>query len=174
MDCAHLDQVLFVPSAQPPHRGAATAPAQDRLAMARLAIDSQDGFAVSEVEIRRGGPSYTVDTLLELKRAYPQDELYLILGWDAARLFSTWHRIEEIRRLASFVVVGRPGTPPPRPDDLKAAGLDLERVVLCVDGTPDISGSALRNAITRGDSVSDRLPPNVERYIAEHHLYGPS
>lgn len=174
MDCAHLDLVLFVPSAQPPHRGAAAAPAQDRLVMARLAIDSHDGFRVSDVEIRRGGPSFTADTLLELKRDHPQDELFLILGWDAARLFSTWHRPDEIKRLASFVIVGRPGTPPPNMEDLKAAGLDPMRVVLCLEGTPDISGSALRRAIAKGDSVEDRVTPSVERYIAEHRLYGES
>lgn len=171
MDCAHLDQVLFVPSAQPPHRGAATAPAQDRLAMVRLATESENGFAVSDLEIRRGGLSFTVDTLRELKRAHPNDELYLILGWDAARLFFTWHRPEDIRRLVSVVVVGRPGTPPPNADDLRAAGLDPKRVVVCLEGTPDVSGSALRGAIGRGDSVADRLSPAVERYIADHHLY---
>lgn len=171
MKCAHLDRVLFIPSAQPPHRGAAMAQAGDRLAMARLAIDDESAFELSDIEVLRGGPSYTVDTLNQLKRLHPNDELFLILGWDAARLFSTWRQPDEIRRLASVVVVGRPGTPPPTPEQIKGAGLDPARVVLCLEPTPDISGSALRQAIAQGESVADRVPSVVARYIAEHSLY---
>ena len=171
MDCANLDRVLFVPSARPPHRGAAVAEADARLAMTGLAIRGQNGFDLSDVEIKRGGASYTADTMIELKRRYPQDELFLILGWDAARLFSTWRRPEEIRRLASFVVVSRPGAPPPDAAQLKEAGLDPARVVLCLRPTPDISGSALRRAIAHGESVANLLPPSVDAYIAEHRLY---
>lgn len=172
MECAHLDRVLFVPSAQPPHRGAAVASAHDRLAMAKLAVDGQHGFAVSDVEIRRGGASFTVDTIHELEREYPGDSLFLILGWDAARLFATWRRPEEILRvLAAVVVVGRPGTPVPGSDELAAAGLDPARVVLCNRATPDISGSALRKAIGGHETVTDRMPEAVARYIDEHRLY---
>ena len=172
MECAHLDRVLFVPSAQPPHRGAAVASADDRLAMAKLAVDGQRAFAVSDVEIRRGGASFTVDTVHELAREYPGDELFLILGWDAARLFSTWRRPDEILRvLTAVVVVGRPGTPVPKPNDLAAAGLDPARVVLCTRATPDISGSALRKAIAGRETVTDRTPEAVARYIDEHALY---
>ncbi len=171
MECAHLDRVLFVPSAQPPHRGAAVASAGDRLAMAKLAVGGQRGFAVSDVEIRRGGASFTVDTIHELRRDYPGDELFLILGWDAARLFSTWRRPDEILRVLAAVVVGRPGTPAPNPDELAAAGLDPLRVVLCTRPTPDVSGSALRRAIAGHESVSDRMPEAVARYIDEHALY---
>ena len=173
MECAHLDRVLFVPSAQPPHRGAAVASAGDRLTMAKLAVDGQRGFAVSDVEIRRGGASFTVDTVHELARDYPGDELFLILGWDAARLFSTWRSPDEILRvLAAVVVVGRPGTPVPKPEELAAAGLDPARVVLCTKATPDISGSALRKAIAGRETVTDRTPDAVARYIDEHRLYG--
>jgi nicotinate-nucleotide adenylyltransferase len=121
--------------------------------------------------MRRGGASYTSDTLAELKRAHPQDELSLILGWDAARLFATWHEPEKVKELASFVVVSRPGLPAPGVDELTAAGLDPERVMLCLRPTPDISGSALRRAIARGESISEKVPEGVARYIAEHHLY---
>ena len=173
MECAQLDRVLFVPSAQPPHRGAAVASAEDRLAMARLAADGQRGFAVSDVEIRRGGASFTVDTVHELQREYPADELFLILGWDAARLFSTWRRPDEILRvLAAVVVVGRPGAPVPSPEELAAAGLDPLHVVVCTRPTPDVSGSALRKAIAGRETVSDRVPEAVARYIDEHRLYG--
>ena len=171
MECADLDRVLFIPSARPPHRGPAVADPGERLSMSRLAIDGERGFELSDVEIHRGGASYTVDTLKELKERYPQDELYLILGWDAARLFSSWRGPDEIRHLASFVVVSRPGIAPPRPDQLRAAGLDPHRVVLCIRPTPDISGSELRQAIARGKPVADQVPQAVVDYIARHGLY---
>ena len=171
MECAHLDRVLFIPSAQPPHRGAAQAPAEDRLAMSKLAVDGDAQFEVSDVEVRRGGASYTVDTLDELHRTFPDDEMFLILGWDAARLFHTWHEPEGVSALASFVIVGRPGMRPPTPADLKAAGLDPGRVVMCLLPTPDISGSELRRAIAAGESVAGKVPAAVERYIAAHHVY---
>lgn len=172
MECARLDLVLFVPSFRPPHRGAAVASADDRLAMARLAVDGEEAFAISDVEMRRGGESFTVDTLSDLDQARPGDELFLILGWDAARLFATWRRPDEVLRLASVIVVGRPGTPVPDRDQLEAAGLDPSRVVLCTEQTPDISGSALRRAIARHEDIAGRVPEAVARYIAEHGLYG--
>jgi nicotinate-nucleotide adenylyltransferase len=171
MECARLDRVLFVPSAQPPHREAAQAPADDRLAMARLAVNGEPRFEVSDVEVVRGGRSYTVDTLDEMHRTHPDDELFLILGWDAARLLRTWHEPERVSEHASLVIVGRSGTNPPTPADLDAAVLDPERVVICMLPTPDVSGSALRRAIAAGQPVTGQLPPAVERYIAERHLY---
>jgi nicotinate-nucleotide adenylyltransferase len=129
MECAHLDRVLFVPSAQPPHRPAALAPADDRLAMTRMAVDDDPRFEVSDLEVKRGGMSYTADTLADLHRDHPNDQLFLILGWDAARLFSTWHEPETVTGLASVVVVGRPGMQSPMPSDLDSVGLDPGRAL---------------------------------------------
>jgi nicotinate-nucleotide adenylyltransferase len=171
MECAHLDRVLFIPSAQPPHRGAAQAPAEDRLAMSKLAVDGDSDFEVSDVEVKRGGASYTVDTLDELHRTLPHDELFLILGWDAARLFRTWHEPDRVSALASMVIVDRGKSQPPAAE-LQAMGLDPKRLTLCHVRTPEISGSELRRAIAAGESVADKVPYAVERYIAAHHLYG--
>lgn len=172
MECAHLDRVVFVPSATPPHRGPAEADADERLAMTRLAIEGHKGFDVSDLEVRRGGRSYTVDTVRELKALHGGDDLFLILGWDAARLFSSWHEPEAVRAEASVVVISRPGTSAPRAADIEAAGLDPERTILCTGETPDISASELREDIARGEQVGDCLPPPVARYIASHGLYG--
>lgn len=171
IECAGLDRVIFMPSAQPPHRGAAVGSAEDRLAMCRLAIGGEPRFEVSDVEVRRGGRSYTVDTLRELKARLPGDDLFLILGWDAAKLLRTWRDPQAVAELAKIVVVSRPGTPAPEPRHLESAGLDPGRVVLCLRATPDVSGSALRQAIARGEPVSGKLPVPVEAYIAAHHLY---
>jgi nicotinate-nucleotide adenylyltransferase len=171
MECAGLDRVLFIPSARPPHRGDAVAHADQRLDMVRLAIDSEKSFDASDIEVRRGGKSYTSDTLAELKRTHPHDELFLILGWDAARLLSTWHEPERVKQLATVVVVSRPETATPDAERLRTAGLDQARVVLCLRPTPDISASDLREAIARGEPVADKVPSAVGAYISSHHLY---
>ena len=172
IDCAGLDRVLLIPTGQPPHRSSTMADAEQRLEMCRLAIGQDRALQVSDVEVRRGGVSYTAETLQELRRMYPQDELFLILGWDAASLFATWRQPDEIRRLAQVVVVSRPGSGAGDAAALRAAGLDPAGTILCVRPTPDISGSALRRAIARKEPVGDRLPAAVEEYIAKNGLYG--
>ncbi len=171
MGCARLDIAIFVPAAQPPHRPPAVAPAEQRMEMCRLATAGDPRFAVSDVELNRGGPSYTVDTLVELRRLHPSDELFLILGWDAARLFPTWRRPDEVRALASIVVVGRPGSKAPGESDLKQVGLGGEGVTLCLEPTPDVSASEIRRAIAAGESIAGKVPAAVAKYIAAHRLY---
>jgi nicotinate-nucleotide adenylyltransferase len=161
VECARLDRVLLVPSAVPPHRRRAVATAEQRLEMSRLAVEEEERLEVSDVEVKRGGISYTVDTLRELKRRRPEDDLFLILGWDAAKLLSTWRQPNEVRRLASLVIVTRPGSGAPT----EAAGIVCERP------TPDISGSALRRALATGQGVENMLPQAVAGYIAKHGLY---
>lgn len=171
IDCASLELVMFVPAGRPPHRPPAVAPAHQRLEMCRLATAGEARFAVSDIELSRGGPSYTVDTLTQLRRLHPSDQLFLVLGWDAARLFPSWRRPEEVRALASIVVIGRPGSDAPRTADLKPAGLEGEGVVLCLEPTPDISASEIRRAVAAGESITGLVPEAVERYIATHRLY---
>jgi nicotinate-nucleotide adenylyltransferase len=170
-DCANLDRVLFIPAGQPPHRAPAVASPQQRLEMCRLGIEGESQFEVSDVELKRDGPSYTVDTLEEMRRARPDDELFLILGWDAARLFSTWHKPDEVSRLATVVVVARPGSDAPREEDLRGVGLDKANVILCMRTTPDVSASEVRKAMAAGVAITGKVPKAVERYISEHRLY---
>lgn len=139
--------------------------------MARLAVEGEPGFQVSDVEVNRGGKSYTVDTLAELHAAHPGDELFLILGWDAARLFRSWHKPEQVSKLASVVIVARPGTEEPQTPELAATGIPPARVIKCMRPTPDVSSSELRRALAADESVAGKLPPAVERYIASHGLY---
>ena len=171
MDCAHLERVIFVPAAQPPHRPPTIAQATDRLEMCKLATAGDARFAVSDMELDRTGPSYTVDTLTELRRLNPEAELYLILGWDAARVFHTWRQPERIREMSSIVIVGRPGSAAPQPDDLKSAGLDGEGVVLCLGHTPAVSASDVRRAVAAREPIAGLVPEAVERYIRAHRLY---
>ena len=169
--CANLDRIVFIPTAQPPHRPPAVGTKEQRLEMCKLGTKGEPRFEVSEIELTRSGPSYTVDTLLEMQRLDKNDELFLILGWDAARLFPTWHRPEEVRKLASIVVVGRPGSEAPQKKDLEPAGLAGEGVLLCLEPTPDISASEIRRAVAAGEPITGKVPAAVERYIASHRLY---
>jgi nicotinate-nucleotide adenylyltransferase len=171
IECAHLDRVLLIPAGQPPHRRGTAANPDQRLEMSRLAIDEDRELEVSDIEVRRGGVSYTADTLEELNAMHPRDELFLVLGWDAAKQFATWHMPEEVRKLATVVVVTRPGSNSPDAAALKRAGLDPATVIVCARPTPDISGSALRRAIAARQPVGDWLPAAVEGYIAKHGLY---
>lgn len=161
-ECARLDKVLFVPSATPPHRGPAVADPEQRLEMTRLAIDDEKGFEVSDLEVRRDGVSYTVDTLRELRGLHPDDELFLILGGDAARLLSSWREPDEVRRLASLVIVTRPGSEAP-----SGGASDI----VCERPTPDVSASALRRRLAHGQPVTDMVPSAVAEYVAGKGLY---
>jgi nicotinate-nucleotide adenylyltransferase len=171
IDCADLDRVLFMPAAQPPHRPPAIASPHKRIEMCRLGIEGEPRFEVSDIELKREGPSYTADTLSQLQKQQPDDELFLILGWDAARLFSTWHEPEKVRELATIVVVARPGAAAPREEDLKGVGLDKAKVVICLTTTPGVSASEIRTAVAAGEPITGKVPKAVERFIAEHRLY---
>jgi nicotinate-nucleotide adenylyltransferase len=170
-DCAELDQVLLLPSAVPPHRSAAMADAADRLEMSRLAAHGHPRVEVSDLELRRPGPSYTVDTLEALARSRPDDELVLVLGWDAARDLASWREPERVLELARAVVVTRPGWTRPSAADLVAAGMDPERTVLCDVQTPDIEATQIRQRLEDGRRLDGLLDPAVERYIRARSLY---
>ena len=171
-DCADLELVLLMPSAEPPHRDPATATAGHRLEMARLAAAGEDRIEVSDIEVRRPGRSYTVDTLEELRRSRPDDVLYLVLGWDAARELTSWERLERVLELATLVVVARPGFPDPTSADLLAAGLDPRHVILCGDRTPDVVATEIRERLARGQSLDGLVDPRVAEYIRSRGLYG--
>jgi nicotinate-nucleotide adenylyltransferase len=171
MECAQLDRIIFVPTGRPPHRPPTATEPGHRLEMTRLAISMDKRFEVSDVEVKRPGRSFTSDTLRELHAQHAEDHLFLILGWDAARLFKTWHEPDQVRQLATITVVARPGSGSPQQSDLDAAGLDGKGVILCLVGTPDVSASEIRQDIKEGRSIEGKVPPAVERYIAAHRLY---
>ena len=160
-----LDEVVLVVANDPWQKTAAGAvtPADQRLAMTRLAVADVPGVTVSDVELRRGGPSYMVDTLRELRRDGPDDELVLILGEDAAAGLDTWDRADELRGLAELVVVCRPGV-----DAVLPAGWELERVEI---PAAEISSTEVREIAARGEDLSELVPEAVVSFIGEAGLY---
>lgn len=178
---ARLDRVIFVPAAASPHKpGVTLAPAADRLAMLTLATAGHDAFSVSPIELDRGGPSYTIDTLGELAQAHPRDTLVLILGPDALASFATWREPARIAAVAELLPVERETL-----DDLAAlasagglasllgpeatAALVARRVRMPAIG---IRATGLRAAVAAGRSIRYQTPRAVERFIQTHGLYG--
>ncbi|MBO0702705.1 MAG: nicotinate-nucleotide adenylyltransferase [Candidatus Dormibacteraeota bacterium] len=169
--CAELDRVLIIPAGVPPHRARPEAGDEDRLAMCRLAVRGHPGLEVSDAELRRTGPSYTLLTLEDIHARHPEAELFLVLGWDAARAFRSWHEPDQVLRLATLLVVPRPGLGDPGPDDLRTAGIPESRVRLCRVRTPAIGATDLRRQLRAGTVPDGALDPAVASYIDEHGLY---
>jgi nicotinate-nucleotide adenylyltransferase len=166
-DQLELDRVLWVPAATPPHKQGQTMPAADhRLAMTRLAVEGNEAFAVSDLEVARAGISYTVETIRALQDAYPDTDFHLLLGGDSLALFETWVRPDEIVRRVPLVVYPRPGADLAGvPASVMARATFLDRPLL------DPSSTAIRRLIRAGRSVRYLVPDAVLAYIAEHALY---
>jgi nicotinate-nucleotide adenylyltransferase len=177
---ARLDRVVFVPAASPPHKpDRILADPQARLEMLRLAIGGHDAFALSTMELDRGGTSYTVDTLATLAAEHPADRLVLVLGPDALGDFHAWREPGRIADLAEIVPVEREQL-----DDVAAAVaagglatlLGPERLAAILGRRVrmpalGIRATDLRAAVAAGRSIRYRTPRSVERYITTHGLY---
>lgn len=168
-----LDEIVFIPAFVPPHKlGQDYAPAQHRYAMTELAVRSFPHFTVSDMELRRSGVSYTIDTLRELHELYPERELYFIIGADSVAQLHTWHSIEEMLELATFVAAGRPGYEGVMDEVVRHLGKQAaEHILLLHTPEYDISSTEIRTRIRSGSSLAGLVPAEVEHYIKEHGLY---
>jgi nicotinate-nucleotide adenylyltransferase len=160
---AALDRVLFMPAGDPWQKeGRDLTPAAQRLEMTRMAIEGVEGFEVDEREIRRDGPTYTIDTL----NSFPsEEELFLIVGADAAVGLTTWHRWEEVVDRAGILVVPRPGTEPAGVLDVVPAAKSLDMASL------DVSGTMIRAMAAAGRPYRFLVPARVHHYIEANGLY---
>lgn len=160
-----LDRVLFVPAGQPPHKlDQDITPADVRLEMLRAAVDSDRRFQVCSAELRRAGPSFTVDTLRELRREFPDDDLFLLLGADQARELATWREPEQVARLARIVLVSRTGMVAlPELQVLVAQSIEVTRV--------DVSATQIRDRVAAQQPIRYLVPFAVEQIIRERGLY---
>jgi nicotinate-nucleotide adenylyltransferase len=183
-DCG-LEQVRFMPCGQPPHRRPPAADAARRLAMLEAATCDHPGFRVDTRELRRDGPSYTVDTLLSLREELPDAPLCLLLGMDAFLGLPSWSRWERLIELAHLIVMCRPGADPalaaaPLRELLQARRVESPRelrqqpagaILLQPVTQLDISASRIRDLIARGRSVRYLLPDRVLDHIRRERLY---
>lgn len=159
-----LDEVRFV-VAGAPWMKAESATGPQRVAMTRLAADGHQRFRVDDREVRRDGPTYTVETLTELHSEEPGTAWWFLLGADAAANLDRWKRPEDCLELATFVAVTRPG------HTLDLSGPLRGRLRLLEVPAIGISSTDLRWRFARGDAVRYQLPATVERYVREHGLY---
>jgi len=162
-----LDTLVLIPSSTSPHkRDRRLTPPEDRLAMVRLAVAGVPGMEVSDIEVRRGGVSYTIDTLRMVQAGYPDAELTLLIGMDNVADFGTWRDPEGILALAQVVVLTRPGySAPPQADSY------LRRMRLCGVPEIEIASRDIRRRVLEGRSIHWMVTDEVEHYILQHGLY---
>lgn len=159
-----LHRVLWIPAHLPPHKEVpGGADPQDRARMVELAIAGRAGHILCRVELDRPPPSYTIDTVEELRKGYPpRTEFFFLLGFDAAVQLPTWRRIERLRRIVRFAAVPRPGI---RVRDLP------DGVVSLPIRTANICSTEVRRRVREGLSIQPLVPGPVRRYIEERGLY---
>lgn len=182
-----LDSIVLVPSRIPPHRqDPVGASAEQRYEMAGLAAAERQGWTASRIEIDREGPSYTFDTLAELKRnmsirlkpdtPLSSTQIFFILGADAFAEIATWYRYPDVLDLANFVVVSRPGITLDSlrdrvPTAFSRPPSSQTRVILVEARTPDTSSTDIRRRVRAGQPISSLVPDTVAQYIRAHRLY---
>ena len=164
-DALRLDRVLVVVANHPwQKQDQPVAPAEDRYAMVAAALSDQPGLEPSRLELDRGGPSYTVDTVRQLRADDPEAELFVVVGADVVGTLDTWHQQEELRQLVTLAVVDRPGAAHPDPPSGWRSIRVAARPVA-------VSSTDLRLALEAGETVRGLVPDAVIRFISERSLY---
>ena len=184
-----LDRVLFVPSHAPPHRtDSLLTSGYHRLQMTALAVAEVPGWQASDVELVRGGPSYTYDTLITLRTAEPASQFFFVTGADAFADIATWRHYPDLLELAHFVVIARTGTsfdhlrsrlPALAPrmvtcETTPASALlttPFPSIFLVNAATPEVSSTEIRRRAAAGEPLDGLVPDAVADYIAAHQLY---
>jgi nicotinate-nucleotide adenylyltransferase len=170
-----LDRVLFMPAAQPPHKqGQATTRATDRLLMTRLAISGNDAFELTLIEIERPGPSYTIDSVVELRRLYgDESQLYLLMAADSLAQIDSWRQPDELLERIEWVVGPRPGVALPDRSSLEHRfGANATRIHLLDGPSLDVSSTEIRERVAAGHAIRYLVPRGVEELIVDRGLYG--
>ncbi|MCC5947975.1 MAG: nicotinate (nicotinamide) nucleotide adenylyltransferase [Nitriliruptoraceae bacterium] len=160
-----LDELRLLVAGDPWMKGSTSSP-QDRLAMAQAAVADDPFLTVDDREVRRGGPTYTADTLAQLRRDEPDVDLWFVLGEDAAHGLADWKRVEEAFSHATFVIVTRPDSPPPPEERLP------DRVVHLRIPQLEVSSTELRERFAAGRATRYLVPPAVDAYVRANQLYG--
>ena len=167
-----LDRLTLIPARVPPHKPVEDEPGPEhRLELCRLAVEGDDRFDVSDLEINREGPSYTVDTLEELHRSAPDHELFLIVGGDIAAGLPNWREPERVLSRATLAIARRRGTSRAAVADALRVLRGGERAQFFRMPRIAISSTMLRDRVRAGESIRYYVPDPVVSYIDRHHLY---
>jgi nicotinate-nucleotide adenylyltransferase len=176
LELFELNTVVFVPCACPPHKPARDlASAEHRMAMLTAALEGDLRFEVSDIEIQRGGVSYSIDTAREIKQQHPEADVFFIIGSDSLPELRSWKHIDQLLDVCRFVTIARPGTDmndpnlqDPMPGDARSSAL---RELIRVGHLVNISSTDIRYRIAEGMSIRYLVHPAVEMYITEHSLF---
>jgi nicotinate-nucleotide adenylyltransferase len=169
-----LDRVVLIPAGIPPHKPVDDEPGPEhRLELCRLAVGGDERFAVSDLELRRDGPSFTVDTLKLLRTQSPSNDLFLILGGDIAAGLPKWHEPERVLELATVAIAKRRGTAKAAVQDALAQLEGGERARFFEMPRIGISSTMVRRRVRAGQPIRYFVPDGVMHYIETHGLYGP-
>lgn len=163
-----LDKILFVPTNIPPHKPKPVALAEDRIKLIKIAVKSNRYFEVLDIEIKRGGISYTVDTIRELKKNYPGSQLFLLIGEDEARKFDNWKESDEILRHVRFIIFLRSNLSRSRESNVALLPKEISDFI---DLRLEISSTNIRELVRKGKSIKYLVPQKVATYIKEKKLY---
>ncbi|MFC1921522.1 nicotinate-nucleotide adenylyltransferase [Chloroflexota bacterium] len=169
-----LDEVVFMPAARTPLKeNIRISAAEHRIEMIRCAIEGIPYFRLSTIEMSRTGPSYTVDTLSELRKTInDEDELFLIIGCDSLINIHQWKEPERLLKMCRLVAVPRPGYTIPAPETLEKEVPGLSKNVIILDEpNVDISATDIRERVAQGLSIKHLVPEAVDQYIKKHKLY---
>jgi nicotinate-nucleotide adenylyltransferase len=165
-----LDELRILPTGDAWHKATKLSPAEHRLEMSCIAFEGVPHAVIDERELRRAGPTYTVDTLRELKAEQPDAELFLVMGEDQAGALTRWHDWEGVLALAVICVAGRAANA----GEARAALPPQARVHPLLLPPMDESATAIRSLVATGAGIAHLVSPGVARYIARHHLYHPA
>ena len=172
-DGLDLDRVLFMPAAQPPHKGERViSKGTDRLLMTRLAIHTDPTFELCALEMERPGPSYTIDSVAELKRLYPEARLFLVMAADSLAQIDTWREPGRLLEEVEWAVGPRAGSSLPDRSGLEDRfGEGASRIHLLQGPALDVSSSEIRRRVAAGHTIRYLVPREVEELIIERELY---
>jgi nicotinate-nucleotide adenylyltransferase len=168
-----LQEVWFVPAGQPWLKtGRTISPREQRVAMVELAIAGKPYFKLSKLEVAKPGPSYTIDTMVELKRQLKKAELFFIMGWDSLNSLPLWKESYRLIKICRLVAIPRPGSPPPDLIVLEKAIPGLSKNVVMLDKPNlDISATEIRDRVAKGLPIDGLVPEAVAQYIKRNRLY---
>ena len=173
MDEFHLDKVVFIPAAVPPHKlDKQISPAKHRYMMTMLATCSNPRFQVSDMEMHRQGPSYSRDTLAQLLEEHGRDtEFYFIVGADSVENLHTWNRIDELLTMCHFIGASRPGCMPDMEKIAQRFGSLVEKIHCLETPELEISSTEIRHRVGQKRTIRYIVPETVEQYIYKEKLY---
>lgn len=170
----NLDKVIFMPTGRPPHKkGKVISEPHHRVNMTLLATASNPYFEVSTLEVERRGPSYTIDTVQDIKKAYGLEKVYFITGADAVLEILSWREVEKLLSITTFIAATRPGYDLHNLEDiLNNLPKDIIKKILPLEVPAlSISSSNIRTRVREGRSIKYLLPESVEAYMKKNRLY---